>query len=316
MKKYVLGKSDLYVPKLCFGGNVFGWTLDERASMRMLDALYDNDLTFIDTANNYSHWVQGNSGGESEAILGKWFRESKKRHDIVLSTKVGGSMQGVERSLSRQAIIQGVDASLMRLRTDYIDLYFSHHDDLDTPIEETMEAFNHLLKVGKVRYLGASNLSADRIERSNAIARTKGWAEYIALQPLYNLYDRSKYEQEYQPLVDKEKLAVMSYFALASGFLSGKYDSIEDTYGIAREEMLKDYFSERGTRILNAIKVVAQRHNVTCSEVAIAWQLFQEYRIIPIVSATTQQQLNSLLNSINLPLTTEDMLLLNSASEL
>ncbi|MDR0229038.1 MAG: aldo/keto reductase [Flavobacteriaceae bacterium] len=316
MKRIKLGNTDLEVSTIAFGGNVFGWTVSEKESFVLLDEMFEKGLTFIDTANNYSHWASGNVGGESEVIIGKWFKQSKKRHDIVLSTKVGGSMKGVERGLSRQQIITGVDASLTRLQTDYIDLYFSHHDDLITPIEEVMEAYQELIKVGKVRYLGASNLTAARISESNTLAKSREWSKYEVLQPLYNLFDRSIFEQEYLPLAKDKNLAVMSYFALANGFLSGKYNSIEETYGTAREDMLKGYFTERGIRILNAVKEVAYKYNATSSEIAIAWQLFQECRIIPIVSATTQGQLKCLLKSTNINLTNEDMLLLNKASEL
>ncbi|MCC9042312.1 aldo/keto reductase [Myroides sp. M-43] len=308
------GKSDLYVPQLSFGGNVFGWTLDEKDSFKMLDELYDNGLTFIDTANNYSYWAPGNVGGESEAIIGKWFKEHKKRHDIVLSTKVGGSMNEVSRGLSKEQIVQGVDASLRRLNTDYIDVYFSHHDDLETNQEETMESFNDLVKAGKVRYLGASNLEADRISSSNALAKEKGWAEYIAIQPLYNLYDRVKYEQEYLPLVEKENLAVMSYFALASGFLSGKYRSLEDIEGSSRKDMVKGYINERGITILNQCDAIAKQHNATIAEVAITWQLHKPTISTPIVSATSSTQLKSLVRSMEIKLSVEEVALLDKAS--
>lgn len=314
MDRYKLGKSDLYVPTLSFGGNVFGWTLDEKASFRMLDELYENGLTFIDTANNYSHWVSGNVGGESEAIIGKWFKEGKKRHDIVLSTKVGGRMGDGTKGLKRDNILRCVDDSLRRLNTDYIDLYFSHHDDLDTGVEETMEAFNALIKAGKVRYLGASNLEVDRIVSSNSIAKDKGWTEYIAIQPLFNLYDRVKYEQEYLPLVEEEKLAVMSYFALASGFLSGKYRSLEDIENSVRKDMVKGYINERGLNILNVCDKIARGHNATIAEIAIAWQIHKPTISTPIVSATSNEQLKSLLRSVNIKLSVEDMVLLDEVS--
>ncbi|MDM1378414.1 aldo/keto reductase [Myroides marinus] len=314
MKKYKLGKSELEVPALSFGGNVFGWTLDEKASFKMLDELYESGLTFIDTANNYSHWAPGNVGGESEAIIGKWFKESKKRHGIVLSTKVGGRMGDGTRGLKKEYIYDCVDASLKRLQTDYIDLYFSHYDDLETSQEETMEAFNDLIKAGKVRYLGASNLEVDRIVSSNAIARDKGWAEYIAIQPLYNLYDRVKYEQEYLSLVEEEKLAVMSYFALASGFLSGKYRSLEDVEMSARKDMVKGYINERGLNILSVCDKIAKDHNATIAEVAIAWQIHKPSISTPIVSATSNEQLKSLLRSVDIKLSVEEMTLLDKVS--
>lgn len=315
MSNNKLGKSDLYVPQLSFGGNVFGWTLDEKESFKMLDELYDNGLTFIDTANNYSHWVPGNTGGESEAIIGKWFKEHKKRHNIVLSTKVGGTMGDGSKGLKPEYIIKCIEESLQRLNTDYIDLYFSHFDDLETDQDETMGVFNDLVKAGKVRYLGASNLEADRISSSNALAKEKGWAEYIAIQPLYNLCDRVKYEQEYLPLVEKENLAVMSYFALASGFLSGKYRSLEDIEGSSRKDMVKGYINDRGIAILNQCDAIAKQHNATIAEVAIAWQLHKPSISTPIVSATSSTQLKSLVRSMEIKLSVEEVTLLDLASE-
>lgn len=314
MSKYKFGTSDLEVPALSFGGNVFGWTLDEKESFKMLDELYDNGLTFIDTANNYSHWAPGNVGGESEAIIGKWFKESRKRHDIVLSTKVGGTMGDGTKGLRAEYIRSCVEASLKRLNTEYIDLYFSHYDDLDTPQEETMAVFNDLITEGKVRYLGASNLEVDRISSANTIARDKGWKEYIAIQPLYNLYDREKYEKEYLPLVKEEKLAVMSYFALASGFLSGKYKTQADLTGSSRKDMIKGYLNDRGVRILDALAVVAKRNNAQMAEVAIAWQVGKPDITTPIVSATNAKQLESLIKASSLKLSSEDVLLLEDAS--
>ncbi|MDR2222533.1 MAG: aldo/keto reductase [Flavobacteriaceae bacterium] len=314
MNYYKLGNTELKVSSIAFGGNVFGWTVQEKESFALLDEMFDKGLTFIDTANNYSHWVSGNAGGESESIIGKWFKKTKKRHEIILSTKVGGSMKDVERGLSREQIISGVDASLRRLQTDYIDLYFSHHDDLNTSLEETIQVYQELIKAGKVRYLGASNLSAMCIKESNSIAIGNGWQKYDVIQPLYNLFDRVQFEEEYIPLVEEENVAVMSYFALASGFLTGKYASIEDTYGIPRQEMLKHYFTERGLRILKSLKEVACKYNAPCSEVAIAWQLFQKNRIVPTVSATSLEQLTDLLHSVKLELTEEDIILLNQVS--
>lgn len=314
MSKYKFGTSDLEVPALSFGGNVFGWTLDEKESFKMLDELYDNGLTFIDTANNYSHWAPGNVGGESEAIIGKWFKESKKRHDIVLSTKVGGRMGDGTKGLRAEYIRDCVEASLKRLNTEYIDLYFSHYDDLDTPQEETMEVFNDLITEGKVRYLGASNLEVDRIASANKIAKNKGWKEYIAIQPLYNLYDREKYEKEYLPLVKEENLAVMSYFALASGFLSGKYKTQADLADSSRKDMVKGYLNDRGVRILDALSVVAKRNNAQMAEVAIAWQVGKPDITTPIVSATNAKQLESLIKASSLKLSVEDVLLLEEAS--
>lgn len=307
--------ADMSIAPICFGGNVFGWTLDETASLRMLDELHDQGINFIDTANSYSHWVEGNTGGESERILGKWFAESKKRQDIVLATKVGGGMQGVEKGLSRQQIIDGIDASLQRLRTDYVDLYYSHHDDLNVGVEEIMGTYQELIQAGKVRTLGASNLSAARLLESNAVAEAKGWTPYIALQPLYNLYDRETYESEYKTLVTDKNLAVMPYFALASGFLSGKYKTAADLEGSARKMMVEHYLNDRGLNILDALAQTAQKHEATSAEVAIAWLLHQPTITAPIVSATNTKQLQSLVRATQVELDEVDLTLLETASQ-
>lgn len=303
------------VAEICFGGNVFGWTLSEKDSLRMLDELHEQGINFIDTANNYSHWVEGHVGGESERIIGKWFIESKKRHDVVLATKVGGGMQGVDRGLTRQQIIKGIDASLQRLRTDYVDLYYSHHDDLNIGVEEIMGAYQELIQAGKVRTLGASNVSAERVIESNQIAEGKGWAKYIALQPLYNLYDREKYEKEYKSMVIENKLTVMPYFTLASGFLSGKYKSKEDLEGSARKSMIEPYLNERGLHILDTLAKVAQKHEVTSAEIAIAWLLHQPTVTAPIVSATTVAQFQHLITATRIHLDMEDLIRLEKGSQ-
>lgn len=315
MDKFKFGTTDLMVPKVCFGGNVFGWTLNEKESFYMLDWLLDCGLIFIDTANNYSHWAGGNVGGESEAILGKWFKQSGNRSKIVLSTKVGGSMGDGTKGLKGDYIKKSLEESLTRLNTDYVDLYFSHYDDLQTPQQETMHVYNDLITQGKVSYLGASNLSAERIVSANDVARSNGWHTYSAIQPLYNLYDRETYEKQYLPIAKEQNLAVISYFALASGFLSGKYKDIKDAEHSPRKDMVKGYFNERGARILQAVFDVATRNNVTSSEVAIAWQLKRPHITAPIVSATTKEQLHALVKAATLDLSQEDMALLNQASD-
>lgn len=306
--------NELSISSICFGGNVFGWTLDEKASLRMLDELHEQGINFIDTANSYSHWVKGNVGGESERILGKWFMESKKRQDVVLATKVGGGMQGVEKGLTRQQIMDGVDASLQRLRTDYIDLYYSHHDDLNVGVEEIMSTFQELIQAGKVRALGASNLSKARLLESNQVAEAKGWTKYIALQPLYNLCDREKYEREYNRFVMDNNIEVMPYFALASGFLSGKYRTKKDLKGSARKMMVEHYLSDRGLSILDILAQTAEKHNATSAEVAIAWLLCQPSVTAPIVSATNTQQLESLIRATQVELDSDDLLHLDDSS--
>ena len=314
MKRKHLNK-EIAISEICFGGNVFGWTLNEKESLRMLDELHEQGINFIDSANSYSHWVDGNVGGESERILGKWFMESKKRQDVILATKVGGAMEGVEKGLTRQQIIDGIDASLQRLRTDYVDLYYSHHDDLNVGVEEIMGTYQELIQAGKVRTLGASNLSATRVIESNAVAEAKGWAPYIALQPLYNLYDRETYESEYKTLVMDKNLAVMPYFALASGFLSGKYKTAADLEGSARKMMVEHYLNDRGLNILDALAQTAQKHQVKSAEVAIAWLLHQPTITAPIVSATNAKQLESLVRATQVKLDSDDLSRLEGSSQ-
>ncbi len=311
MRKF---QQEFTLPTICFGGNVFGWTVDEKTAFYLLDSMLDQGINFIDTANNYSHWAPNNVGGESETILGKWFKTTKKRHQVILSTKVGGSMQGVERGLSRTQIITAVDASLTRLKTDYIDLYYTHHDDLNTPLEEVMQTYNELIQQGKVRYIGASNMTADRIVESNSIAQQKGWQGYEVLQPLYNLYDREKYETEYLALVEQNNWSVMPYFALASGFLTGKYRSLEDVENSARKNFVKKYINERGLIIIDECDRIAKTYGITIAEVALAWLLQQPTILAPIVSATNASQLQSLLKATQLILGAEPVKALNKAS--
>lgn len=223
--KRKLGESDLLISPLTFGGNVFGWTLDERKSFEVLDAFSGAGFNFIDTADSYSRWVPGNHGGESETIIGNWLKKSGNRKEMIIATKLGSDMGDGKKGLSAKYIKQAVEASLKRLQTDYIDLYQSHYDDPETPVSETMTAFNELIKEGKVRYIGASNLSATRIKESNDFARENNLQPYISLQPLYNLYSRKEFEDEYLKLATDEPLGVIPYYSLASGFLTGKYRS-------------------------------------------------------------------------------------------
>lgn len=314
MKIKPFGNTDLLVPPVCFGGNVFGWTLDEKESFRLLDELYDKGLRFIDTANNYSRWAPGHVGGESETILGKWFKESGKRQHIVLATKVGGRMGDGTRGLAKDYIRSSVEASLKRLKTDYIDLYQSHYDDLDVSQEETMSTFNTLVQEGKVRFIGASNLEPERIVTANRIAVERGWATYKSVQPLYNLYDRQKFEQEYLPVVLEEKLAVMSYFALASGFLTGKYRTEVDLEQSKRKDMVKGYLNERGMRILDALKKVADNYQISMAQVATAWQIHKPEITTPIISVTSSAQLKELIDGCSMNLSTEEMTFLDLES--
>src|SRR5690606_10107848 len=301
----------LQVSPLAFGGNVFGWTLNESESFRILDAFLDAGFNFIDTADTYSKWAEGNQGGESETILGNWFRQRGRRDDVILATKLGGDMGAGRKGLKAGYVKEAVEASLKRLKTDYIDLYQTHYDDPETPVEETMEALNRLIDEGKVRYIGASNYTAERIAQSNEFARQHGMQGYISLQPLYNLHDRQQFEESYLPLVEQEKLAVISYYALASGFLSGKYRSKEDLGKSVRGQKAIQYLDDRGHRILAALDEVAAAHQVAPAQVAIAWQLHKPFITAPIVSATTEKQLAELAGSASLELSPEQVALLD-----
>ena len=314
MEKRKLGKSDLLVSPLTFGGNVFGWTLDETKSFEILDAFVDAGFNFIDTADTYSTWAPGNHGGESETIIGKWLKKNGKRTDVIIATKLGGDMGDGKKGLSAKYIKQEVEASLKRLQTDHIDLYQSHYDDPETPVSETMTAFNELIKEGKVRYIGASNFSAERIKESNDFARENNLQPYISLQPLYNLYDRQKFENEYLKLVTDEGLGVIPYYALASGFLSGKYRSEADLGKSPRGQGIKKYLDERGLRILTAMDKVAADQQASLSEIAIAWLLHKSYITSPIASATNEKQLKELLKGTALKLSAEQMQQLDEAS--
>ena len=302
MQKRKLGKSGLDVAPLAFGGNVFGWTVDETRSFNLLDAFVDAGFNLIDTANSYSRWVPGHKGGESETIIGNWLKQSGKREQIVLATKVGSDMGLGRPCLTRDHIFEQVDASLQRLQTDYIDLYQSHFDDVTTPVGETMEAFAQLVQQGKVRVIGASNLSKERLQESLDYSRQHNLPRYETLQPEYNLYNREKYEQTYAPICEKEGLSVISYFALASGFLTGKYRSEADLGKSARGGGMKAYLNERGYKILDALDAVAGRYNTRPATVALAWVMAQPHIAAPIASATTTQQLHELVEAANLQL--------------
>lgn len=314
MKKRTIGTSDLTVAPIAFGANVFGWTLDEKASFKILDEFVDHGFDLIDTADTYSTWVPGNKGGESETIIGNWLKNSNKRDQVIIATKMGGDMGQGKKDLSAPYVRKAVEASLQRLQTDYIDLYQTHYDDLDTPVEETMEALNELVKEGKVRYIGTSNLSPERIKSSLETSAANGWASYISVQPLYNLHEREKFETEYLDLVKANNLAVLNYYALASGFLSGKYRSEADLNKSQRGPGIKKYLDSRGFRILSALDKVAGEHGVSQATVAIAWLLHKPGVTAPIASATSSAQLEDLLKSANLALTPEDMNLLDDAS--
>ncbi|MEO8961729.1 MAG: aldo/keto reductase [Ginsengibacter sp.] len=314
MEKKKLGKSDLLVSPLTFGGNVFGWTIDEEKSFQVLDAFSAAGFNFIDTADGYSRWIPGNHGGESETIIGNWMKKTGNRKDVIISTKVGADMGDGKKGLKANYIKEAVEASLTRLQTDYIDLYQSHHDDLGTPVSETMSALNKLIKEGKVCYIGASNLSAERVKQSNAFARENNLQPYISLQPLYNLYSRQKFEEEYLKLVTDEALAVIPYYSLASGFLTGKYRSEADLDKSPRGHGIKKYLDDRGLSILAAMDQVAAEQNVQLSQIAIAWSLHKPFITSAIASATNRKQLDELIQATSLKLSNEQMVVLDDAS--
>lgn len=315
MNKRKLGNSGLAVAPLAFGGNVFGWTIDEKTSFRLLDAFVADGFNLIDTADVYAHWAPGNKGGESETIIGKWLQHRGQREKVLIATKVGGAFPGGEKDLSKAYIMKAAEASLRRLQTDVIDLYQSHWDDDTTPVDETMEAYAQLVKEGKVRALGASNLSPDRLQQSIDYSKRAGVPMYQALQPEYNLYARQKFEQEYKPLCEKEGLGVLNYFALASGFLTGKYRTKEDATKSTRgNDIVKTYLNSRGEQILKALDEVAARNNTNVATIALAWLLAQPFITAPIASATSVEQLAELTKAVELQLSNQDVQQLTEAS--
>ena len=315
MSKRELGRSGIQVPLLTFGGNVFGWTVDQAASFNLLDASLDHKLNFIDTADVYSSWVEGNKGGESETIIGNWLKKSGKRDQIILATKVGKPMGEGKVGLSPRYIKEAVEASLKRLQTDYIDLYQSHDDDADTPLAETMAAFDALIKEGKVRAVGASNYSAPRLAEALKVSQENGLARYETLQPQYNLYDRKVYEEALEKVVTDNGLGVINFYGLAAGFLTGKYRTKADAGKSKRgENVIARCLNERGLKVLAGLDQVAEKHGAQPGQVALAWQIARPGITSPIVSATSLQQLNELAQAATLKLDDTDIRILNDAS--
>jgi aryl-alcohol dehydrogenase-like predicted oxidoreductase len=312
MQKHPIGALDLQVAPLAFGGNVFGWTTDERTSFSILDTCVDHGLNFLDTADTYSQWAEGHQGGESETIIGKWFKASGKREKIVLATKVGRLR--TRPGLSAANIEAAVNDSLRRLQTDYIDVYFSHLDDDTTPLEETLGAYQKLIEAGKVRVIGASNFTGERLDAALKVSKESGLPAYQVLQPEYNLYDRAGYETDLEPVAQAHKLAVVTYFSLANGFLSGKYRSNADTATSARIAFLGKYFNDRGLRIVDTLVEVAKRNDTAPATVALAWIMARPSVTAPIASATSVEQLETLAAATRLQLSSEDLELLNVAS--
>jgi len=316
MQKRPLGKTGLEIAPLVFGGNVFGWTIDEATSFSVLDAFVDHGFNAIDTADVYSAWVPGNQGGESETILGKWFAANpSKRDQVTLFTKVGADIKKTgKKDLSATWIAQAVEDSLRRLQTDHIDLYFSHWPDPDTPYAETLGAYDKLLKAGKIRSIGASNLDAAQLGEALQVSREQGLPRYDVLQPEYNLVARDSFEGPLRDLCVRENIGVVTYFSLASGFLSGKYRSKDDVANSKRSKGVEKYMDERGMKVLAALDTVSARHASSPAEVALAWVIASKGVTAPIASATSVKQVASFAKAANLSLSDEDMALLNQAS--
>lgn len=314
MKRVTIGNTDLTVAPINLGGNVFGWTLDEQESYEILDAFVEAGFNFIDTADTYPWWVNG-VGGMSETIIGKWMKSRGNRNKLVIATKVGSETKEHGYDISKKYILKSAEESLQRLQTDYIDLYYTHFDDNVTPVEETLSAHDELVKTGKVRHIAVSNLSPERLEQSFEAAEKHGLSKYVALQPHYNLLERMSYESQYLPLVEKYGLAVFPYYALASGFLTGKYRSEADSSKSVRGKGAQKYMNAKGLAVLDALDKIAAKHNTKQATVALAWLLAQPYVGAPVVSATSKAQLDSLLAAPALNLDTEDLSFLDTASQ-
>ena len=315
MKKIQIGKTDLQITPFNLGGNVFGWTLDEQKSFEILDAFVEAGHNFIDTADMYSYWIDGGAGGESETIIGKWMKARGNRDQMIIATKVGGPTGVNETDSGRKHIMETVDKSLERLQTDYIDLYYLHYDDEKTPVEETLRAFDELVKAGKVRHIAASNISPERLKESLEFSDKNNLSKYQALQPLYNLVERKGYETNYAPIVAEHQLTVFPYSALASGFLSGKYRSETDFNKSPRGQGAANYLNENGLNVLNALDQIAEKHQTAPAAVSLAWLSAQPNIGGPIASATSKGQLTEILSSTTLQLDDADLALLDKVSK-
>ena len=314
MEKRRLGADGPEVPVICLGGNVYGWTLPESDAFRQFDQALDLGLNFIDTADMYSRWVPGHKGGESETIIGNWLAKSGRRKDVIIATKLGLDMGEDRKGLSAAYIRQAVEASLRRLQTDYIDLYQAHTDDKETPLPETLQAFDDLVKAGKVRYIGASNYSGARLAEALETSRKNGLASYVSLQPHYNLVEREQFETDLLPVVERYRLGVIPYFSLAAGFLSGKYRSKQDAEKAARGTLVQKYLNDWGFGVIAALNEVANATGSTPARVALAWLIAQPGITAPIASATNDNQLNDLAEAAKLKLDRSSIEKLSDAS--
>lgn len=312
MEKRKLGT--LEIPKLIFGTNVFGWTIDEKTSFTLLDTLFDAGLNCLDTADVYSKWAEGNKGGESETIIGKWLHLKGNRDKMIVCTKVGMEMKENEKGLSEKYILNAVEASLKRLQTDYIDLYQAHKDDENTPIDETLNAFEKLVKQGKVRMIGASNFTAPRLKKSLEISKEKHIAAYKSLQPHYNLFARMAYETELEKFCTENNVGVIPYYSLASGFLTGKYRSEIDFSKSLRGSSIGKFLTPRGYKILAALDTVSEKHGANPTQISLAWLMARPGITAPIASATSRAQISDLVKATAVKLTNSDIADLNEAS--
>lgn len=307
MEKRQLGNSDLLVSPVAFGGNVFGWTIEEKTSFGLLDKFVAAGFNLIDTADVYSNWVPGNKGGESETIIGNWLKARNNRDKIIIATKVGGDMGQGKKDTSKKHILKAVEDSLQRLQTDYIDLYQTHWDVETIPVEETLETYTELIKQGKVRWIGASNMTLARLTESLAASRKNGYAEYQSLQPLYNLYDREQFEKDIEQFCLDNNLGVLSYYSLASGFLTGKYKMEEDFSKSQRGGGVKKYMTERGRKIISVLDGMAAKHRSTPAGIALAWLMARPSVTAPIASATKDSHLQAFVDAVSVKLSEEDL---------
>lgn len=313
MEKRQLGKTDLQIPPITFGGNVFGWTADKKTSFKLLDALLERGLNFIDTANVYSRWAEGNSGGESETIIGEWIKERGNRDKMIIATKVGMDVGQGSIDLSPEHILDQADKSLKRLNTDYIDIYFSHKDD-DGSIPKTLATYNQLINEGKVRYIGASNFPLARLQESIEYSEKHDLPRYEVYQPEYNLMSREGFEHGYKNFCIEKNISVTNYFTLASGFLTGKYSEKDDAEGSARQGFVSKFFNERGKKVLKTLEKVAKEHQISQAGVAIAWAMQQPGITSPIASASKIDQLKSFDEALKVELSSAEISELNKAS--
>lgn len=307
-----IGRSDLVIPPLGLGANQFGGTIGAEESFAVLDAFVEGGGTHVDTADMYAHWVPGNRGGESETVIGEWMQRRGNRDAVVVGTKVG-AMPGRE-GLAADNVARAADESLQRLRTDRIDLYWAHYDDPDTPLEEAVAAFDALVRAGKVRHVGLSNFTPERIEEWIRVAEAGGHALPVALQPRYNLVARAQYEREYAPVAQRHGLGVLPYAALAGGFLTGKYRTVEDTRGRAREQAVQTFVTEEGLAVVAALEEVAAAHRTTPGAVALAWQLTRPAIVAPLAGATRPEQVADHLAAVALRLADDELAALEEAS--